>query len=259
MPVIVDSHTHLYWDGLIEDLDAVLERARAAGVERCVVVGTDVSTSEAARALAERHPGLSWSAGVHPHDAAGADPGVRRAIEQLAAEPGCVAVGETGLDHFKVFSPPEAQLDSFRWQLDLARRLDKPVIVHGRDAHAQVVEVLGEFPGVRGVMHCYTLGPEELDPYLAMGFLISFAGVVTYPANGANREAARKVPPDRLLIETDCPFLAPQGLRGKRNEPAHVRRVLECIARERAVTVEDLAAQTSANASQLFGLPPLAN
>jgi TatD DNase family protein len=252
--VIVDSHTHLYWDGLVEDLDAVLERAREAGVERCVVVGTDVRTSEAARELAQRHAGLAWTAGLHPHDAACADPGVRRALEDLAAEPGCVAVGETGLDHFKEFSPRGRQRDSFRWHLDLARRLDKPVIVHGRDAHEDVLATLREFPGVRGVMHCYTLGPEELLPYLELGLHISFAGVVTYPANAANREAARQVPADRLLVETDCPFLAPQGFRGKRNEPAHVRRVVECIAGERGETPETIARTTSANAARLFRL-----
>jgi TatD DNase family protein len=166
-----------------------------------------------------------------------------------------VAVGETGLDWFKNFSPRAAQLENFLWQLALSQELDKPVVIHCRDAHEDTVACLRQFPRVRGVMHCYSMGPEELTPYLEAGLYISFSGVVTYPKNDANRAAAVAVPLERLLVETDCPYLAPQGQRGKRNEPAFVTSVLEELARVRGESFAELAQATSANASSLFRLP----
>ena len=254
--MITDSHAHLYWKSFDADRPAVLERARAAGVSRMIVVGTDLDTSRAAFALCEQELGLHPTAGVHPHDAdgTGTSERVRAAIEELARRPECVGVGETGLDWFKEYSPRAAQIEGFLWQLDLARTLGKPVVVHCRDAHEDTARLIGEFPGVRGVMHCYTMGPAELDPYLDAGFFISFSGVVTYPKNEANRAAAARVPLERLLVETDCPYLAPQGHRGKRNEPAFVRAVLDELARVRSETPDELARATSANAAALFGL-----
>lgn len=259
--MITDSHAHLYWKSFDQDRPAVLARARAAGVGRMVVVGTDVASSRAAFELCALDSGAAESglfptAGIHPHDASAAGPAERAAIEELCQRPECVAVGETGLDWFKNFSPRAQQLEGFLWQLDLARRLDKPVVIHCRDAHEDTVRCLAQFPGVRGVMHCYSMGPEELAPYLAAGIFISFSGVVTYPQNDANRAAAARVPLERLLVETDCPYLAPQGQRGKRNEPAFVVAVLEELARVRGVSVAELAQATSANAARLFGLPP---
>ena len=252
--MITDSHAHVYWKSFDSDRTAVLARAREAGVERMVVVGTDVVTSEAAFALCRAEPGLYPTAGIHPHDAARADASALARIRELAETPECVAVGETGLDFFKEYSPRAQQAESFRWHLELARELEKPVVVHCRDAHAATVEQLRAVPGVRGVMHCYSMGPDELPAYLEAGFYISFSGMVTYPANAANREAAKVVPLERLLVETDCPYLAPQGMRGKRNEPAYVRVVLEELARVRGVGFEVVAEATSANAGRLFGL-----
>ncbi len=253
--MITDSHAHLYWKDFDGDRAAVLERARAAGVTRMVVVGTDVASSRAAFELCADEPGLFPTAGIHPHDAAGAGPAERAAIEALCRRPECVGVGETGLDWFKNHSPRAEQLEGFLWQLALARELDKPVVVHCRDAHVDTVLCLAEVPGVRGVMHCYSMGPDELAPYLAAGLFISFSGVVTYPKNDANRAAAAAVPLERLLVETDCPYLAPQGRRGRRNEPAHVVAVLEELARVRAISVAALAQATTDNATRLFGLP----
>ena len=233
----------------------VLERARAAGVDRMIIVGTNPETSRQAFALCEGETGLYPTAGIHPHDSAAHGAASRAEIAALCRRPECVAVGETGLDWFRAFSPREAQLENFRWHLELARELALPIIVHSREAHADTLALLGEFRGVRGVMHCYTLGERELAPYLELGMFISFSGVVTYPKNVDNRAAALAVPLDRLLVETDCPFLAPQGRRGKRNEPALVRLVLEHIAGLRDVEVETLAQQTSRNAASLFGLP----
>lgn len=251
-----DSHAHLYWESYDVDRDEVLARARAAGVERMIVVGTDLASSRAARELAGREPGIFPVTGIHPHDAASASPEVLGEIELLCGRTEVVGVGESGLDYFKEYSPRPAQLESFAWHLDLARRIDKPLVIHCRDAHEDTARLLGEFPGVRGVMHCYAFGPAELEPYLEAGFYISFAGAVTYPKNEANLEAARRVPADRLLVETDSPFLAPQGRRGKRNEPAYVVETLTAIARARGVETEELARVTDANVDRLFALPP---
>jgi len=253
--VITDSHAHLWWESYDADRAEVLARAREAGVGRVVLVGTDPDTSEQALGLAAGDPDLFAVAGIHPHDAAGADARSRARIEELCRRPDCVAVGETGLDYFKEYSPRAAQLECFRWQLELAGQLDKPVVVHCRDAHEDAVRLLSEHPGLCGVMHCYTMGAAELPPYLELGLYISFSGVVTYPASEANRAAARSVPAERLLVETDSPFLSPQGRRGRRNEPAFVREVLERVAAERGEDPTELAELTSRNAARLFGLP----
>jgi TatD DNase family protein len=253
--MITDSHAHLYWESFDLDRAQVLERARAAGVDRMIVVGTDLASSRAALELAAGEAGVFPVAGIHPHDASEARGSVLEEIEGLCRRAECVGVGESGLDYFKEYSPREAQIESFHWHLDLARRIDKPLVVHCRDAHEDAARIIGEFGGVRGVMHCYAFGPAELEPYLEAGFHISFAGAVTYPKNEANLEAARQVPDDRLLVETDCPFLAPQGRRGKRNEPAFVVETLETIARVRGIEPEALARITSDNTDRLFSLP----
>ena len=252
--MITDTHAHLFWDSFRQDLAEVLSRARAADVRRMIVVGTDVETSHAAFETCAKAPGLHPTAGIHPHDAGASDAEARAAIVQLCARPDCVGVGETGLDYFRNLAPREAQRENFRWHLELARELGKPVVVHCRDAHEDTVELLRAVPGVRGVMHCYSMGPGELAPYVELGFSISFSGMVTYPRNEANREAARAVPEDRILFETDCPYLAPQGHRGKRNEPAWIRETIETVARLRGVETTALADRASANADLLFGL-----
>jgi TatD DNase family protein len=255
--MITDSHAHIFWDSFDADRAQVLERARAAGVERMILVGTNVATSRAAFELAQRERGLFPTAGIHPHDASESTPEARRGIEALCRRDDCVGVGETGLDFFKNFSPREAQLDNFRWHLALARELALPIVVHCRDAHAETVELLREHRGVRGVMHCYTMSELELPPYLELGFFISFSGVVTYPKNDANQRAARAVPDESLLIETDCPYLAPQGHRGSRNEPALARVVLAKVAELRGQSLEHVARITSDNATRLFALDRL--
>ena len=259
--MITDSHAHLYWKSFDSDRSEVLARAREAGVGRLVVVGTDLLTSRAAFELAASEWNVFPTAGIHPHDAKGTagpsgDPSdTRRGIEELCRRPECVAVGETGLDFFKEYSPRPDQLESFAWHLELARTLDKPVVIHCRDAHEATARLIGEFAGVRGVMHCYTFGPNELEPYLEAGLYISFSGVVTYPKNDANRAAAALVPSNRLLVETDCPYLAPQPMRGKRNEPAYVTEVVRTLSEVRGDPFEVVARQTNDNAAALFDLP----
>ncbi len=252
--MITDTHSHIFWKNFDEDRAQVIERAREAGVARMLVVGTDLETSRQCFDLCEGQAGLFPTAGIHPHDAQDVGDEVLGQIEELCRTQACVAVGETGLDYFKEYSPRVDQRRLFRWHLQLARELDKPVIVHCRDAHQDTVALLNEARGVRGVMHCYTMGVEELQPYLDLGLYISFSGVVTYPKNEANREAAAKVPKDRLLVETDCPFLAPQSQRGRRNEPALVAETLKRVAEIRGAALEELALATSENAARLFGL-----
>ncbi|MCB9906484.1 MAG: TatD family hydrolase [Planctomycetes bacterium] len=251
---VVDSHAHLYWKRFDGDREAVLEAARQAGVTHIVVPGTNLETSTAARDLCSGQTWLHFAAGIHPSDSAEDSLGVRAAIEALANDSRCVAIGEAGLDFFHKDNPSKAVQEAcFHWQLDLARSLDKPIIVHGRDAHDEVLTSLRAFPGVRGVMHCFTLGPPEMEAYLELGFSISFSGVVTFPKNLDNREAARRAPLDSLLVETDCPFLAPQPVRGQRNEPAFVRHVLQTVAEVRGMSAAELGAATTANAQRLFG------
>ncbi|MCC6406516.1 MAG: TatD family hydrolase [Planctomycetes bacterium] len=252
--MITDTHSHVFYDQFDADREAMLARARAAGVSRVVVVGTDAASSRRAFELAALHPGLYPTAGIHPHDCEERFATDRDAIAELARDPRCVAVGETGLDFFRSLSAHDVQIECLRFHLALAREVAKPVIVHCRDAHPRMVDVLREARGVIGVMHCWSMGAEELEPYLELGYYISFSGVVTYPKNDANRAAARAVPLDRVLVETDCPYLAPKSRRGKRNEPAFVCETLETVARERGVSTEELARATSDNAARLFRL-----
>jgi len=251
---VVDSHCHIWWDQFDADRDDVIERARAAGVDRMVVVGTTPETSREALDLAAGREGIFATAGLHPHDAALDSDDMRADLRALCERRDCVGVGETGLDWFKEWAPRASQLDAFRWHLELARELDKPVIIHSRDAHEETARLVGEVPGVRGVMHCFVMGPHELPPYLEAGLYISFSGIVTFKASHANREAARLCPEDRLLVETDAPFLAPVPHRGKRNEPAFCADTLRLVAEVRGVSPEHLAEVTSSNAERLFGL-----
>ncbi|MCY2960840.1 MAG: TatD family hydrolase [Planctomycetota bacterium] len=253
--MITDTHAHIFWDGLREDVEGVLERSRAAGVSRIVVVGTDVKSSHAAFELCRGRAMLHPTAGMHPHEAQDFDAVAQAEIERLCRSAECVAVGETGMDHFKSFSPRADQLRGFAWHAELAREIEKPLIVHSRDAHQDTLDVLRAVPGVRGVMHCWTMGLEELPHYLDLGFHISFSGVVTYPKNEQIRASARAVPADRIVFETDCPFLAPQKHRGKwPNEPALVRETLEFVAELRNEDADALAVASSANARTLFRL-----
>jgi TatD DNase family protein len=252
--MITDTHAHLFGERFDADREQVIARARAAGVERIVVVGTDVASSHAAFALCADRAGFYPTAGIHPHDAADSSAEARAVIREMCARKECVAVGETGLDWFRNLAPREAQIENFAWHAALALELDKPLIVHCRDAHEDTLAVLRDHRGVRGVMHCYSMGPIELPAYLELGFTISFSGVVTYPKNTANREAARSVPLESIVFETDCPYLAPQTKRGQRNEPALVKEIVADVAALRGMSALELAEVSSANAARLFGL-----
>jgi TatD DNase family protein len=255
---LFDTHAHLHFPQFAEDLEAVVVRARAAGVRRMVTIGTDRETNPAAVALAERLPEVYATVGIHPHDAAEATDDDFTAMERLArASARVVALGEMGLDFFRNLSPRDRQEAVFRRQLDLARRLRKPVVVHCRDAHAEVISILREerVDAVGGVMHCFSGDVEIAKRCLDLGLLISLAGPVTYRNARALPDVARFVPEDRLVVETDCPFLPPEPHRGQRNEPAHVALTVARIAELRGADPEVLGATLAHNADGLFTLP----
>jgi TatD DNase family protein len=234
----------------------VLARARAAGVRRILTIGTDVPTSRAAAALAAAEPDVWAAVGIHPHEASEADAATLAEIERLAGEPRVVAIGETGLDFFRDRSPRDAQERAFRSQLALARRTGKPVLVHCRAAHEATLTLIGEADvrQIGGIMHCFSGDVAIARRCLDLGLLVSLAGPVTYPKPGALPEVARFVPGDRLVVETDCPFLPPQPYRGKRNEPAYLAITAARVAELRGEPLADLAARMSENARALLRL-----
>jgi TatD DNase family protein len=254
---LVDTHTHLHFPQFAEDLDAVLARARAAGLTALVTIGTDRETNPAAVALAESHPDLFASVGIHPHDASEATESDFVEIERLArGSKKVVALGEMGLDFFRNLSPHDVQERVFRRQLDLAREVGKPVVVHCREAHAETLAVLAEarVGDTGGVMHCFSGDVEVAKRCLDLGFYISLAGPVTYKNARALPEVARFVPEDRLVVETDCPFLPPEPHRGQRNEPARVALTAARVAELRGADPEALGEALTRNAARLFGL-----
>lgn len=253
---LTDSHCHLDDARFDADRDAVLERAVAAGVTRILAVGTGDGPPdlEAGIRLAERYPFLVASVGVHPHDAAKATPETFDRLAALARHPKVVAIGEIGLDYHYNFAPPERQREVFAEQLRLAAAAAKPVIIHTREAWEDTMNLLEEYSkGAHsgGIMHCFSGGPEQARRALALGFHLSFAGVVTFPKAERLREAARQVPLDRLLIETDAPYLAPVPHRGKRNEPAFVVETARRLAELREEPFETLARATTQNFERL--------
>jgi TatD DNase family protein len=257
---MVDSHCHLADETFAADLDAVVARAREAGVEGALVILEAGNASEAtqARRVEQLWPAVRVAIGVHPHQAhqfAGdPDRAVPLVREQCAATPTARAVGEIGLDYHYDFSPRDVQRAVFRAQLRLALELDRPVVIHTREAEEDTLSIVREEGGgeLRGVLHCFTGSPALADGCIALGLSISLAGIVTFPNAGELRETARRIPFDRLLTETDSPFLAPVPHRGKRNEPSFVARVVAALAALRDITPEDMAAQTAANFHRLF-------
>jgi TatD DNase family protein len=256
-PELFDTHAHLHFPDFAADLEAVLERARAAGVRAVVTVGTDVAASQAALALARAQEHVWASAGIHPHDAAAADEAAFAEIERLARDPRVVAVGEIGLDFFRDLSPRPAQQAVFRRLLDVAHRVGKPVIVHCREAHDEVLAALaeGDVREVGGIMHCFSGDVALARRCLDLGLAVSLAGPVTYPNARALPDVARFVPADRLVVETDCPYLPPQAHRGRRNEPAYLALTAARVAELRGEPLADVARRTSANARAVFRVP----
>jgi TatD DNase family protein len=245
---VIDTHAHLD----PAEADEVLERAHEAGVDRVIAVATTLAGAREALAIAERHEGVYASLGIHPHNAADPDAEHFDELEELLGHERVVAVGETGLDYFRDYAPRDAQRRIFERQLELARRNRKPVVIHTRAADDDTLAVLAGYDGTV-VLHCFS-SPPLLGPALEHGWFVSFAGNVTYPNAYELRAAARGVPPERLLAETDSPYLAPQPVRGRPNEPAHVVHTVAALAQARGEAVDVLAGQIDANATAAFGL-----
>ncbi len=263
MPTLIDIGANLTHDSFDADRAAVLERARAAGVDRLIVTGTSVTSSVQALELCATHPGrLFATAGIHPHHASELDAHAITALRGLVASPSVVAVGECGLDFFRDFAPRADQRHAFAAQLDLAADTGKPVFLHQRDAHAEFLEILTPRRArlVGGVAHCFTGGTQELAAYLALDLHIGITGWVCDERRGAAlREALPHIPLERLLIETDAPYLLPRDLvpppRGRRNEPAFLPHILQRIAAGLGQPADVVAAASTANAQRLFQLP----
>ena len=248
---MIDTHAHL--DGCEAAPEELLARAREAGVERVIAVGSGIDSCRATLAIAERESGVFAALGIHPHQAGGPEADRIAELAALLSDERAVAVGETGLDFYRDWAPREAQRDLFSAQLALARELGKPVVVHNRDADGETSALLAGFDGTV-VLHCFS-SPGLLETALDRGYYVSFAGNVTFAKADELRETARQVPTDRILAETDSPYLAPHPRRGRPNEPANVAHTVAALAEVRGEEVAELAARIDANATAAFSLP----
>lgn len=252
---LIDTHSHLNDERFSGDLDEVISRANAAGVARIVVCGYDLPSSRAAVEMAARYDCVFATVGVHPHDAKSYDTAVRDELEELSRRPKVLAIGEIGLDFHYCFSPKESQVSAFRSQIALAGEVGLPIIVHSRESDPEALQVLGESAAnvVGGVFHCFSGDMRSMRDVLEMGLYIGVDGPVTFKRAEALREIVEACPVERLLVETDSPYLAPVPFRGKRNEPAYVVYVAEVVAAIKGMTLRELAEATSENAGRLFG------
>jgi TatD DNase family protein len=256
--MLIDTHTHLDDPRFDGDRDAVIERARKAGIEALVTIGCDLATSRSAVALADRHSDVFASIGVHPHEAKHVDDAWYSEFRRLAQHRKVVAYGEIGLDYHYNHSSPQSQRQRFREQIQLARELRLPVIIHTREAQEDTITILKEEKAaeIGGVFHCFSGDAWLAKDALDLGFYLSFSGILTFQNAAMLRDIAKQAPLDKLLIETDCPYLTPVPHRGKRNEPAFVPHVARQLAAIRPdVSYEDIEQATSANAKRLFRIP----
>ena len=262
LATLFDTHCHLDFESFHDDIEAVVERAAAAGVTRIIVPGLDLDNAPAVLGLAERFPGVYVAVGVHPNSAAGWRDEWISQLRDLAQHDKVVAIGEIGLDYYWDKTPPATQKRALTQQLELAAELGLPVIIHNRDASEDVVRLLSELvtrhsslvTPLRGVLHSFSADWLTAEAALVLGFYLGFTGPLTYKKAGDLRAIAARVPLDRVLIETDAPFLAPHPFRGQRNEPAYVRLVAERLAEVRGVSLAEIAAATTTNALELFQL-----
>ncbi|MCZ2111691.1 MAG: TatD family hydrolase [Dehalococcoidia bacterium] len=263
MTLVFDTHAHLQDPAFAADASEVIERAAARGVGGVVVCGYDQPSNEQALELAARSALIFPAVGFHPHDAKDVTPAMLDELERLAALPQVVAIGEIGLDYYRDHSPHEVQAQVLEAELEIAARLGKPVSVHSRAAEGAIYEHLARYsrssgwqPGSRpiGIMHCFGGSLEQAQRYVEIGFLVSFACTLTYPRNDAARTIAAALPLESIVVETDSPYLPPQKLRGKRNEPANVVHAVESLAEARGIDACEAATATTANALRIFGV-----
>jgi len=255
--VLVDSHCHLDNEQFNPDRDAVIQRALEAGIDRMLAIGTGEGPPdlEAGIRLADRHAAIYATVGVHPHDAAKTDAEVFRRLAEVLKHPKVVALGEIGLDYHYDFSPRDVQRDVFIEQMRIAADARKPIVIHTREAWEDTLALIERHwkpTGLPGIMHCFSGGPQEAERSIALGFYLSFGGILTFPKSVDVQQAARAAPPDRILVETDAPYLAPVPKRGKRNEPAFVVETARKLAALRRETLENVAEETTRNFEQLI-------
>lgn len=249
--MLIDSHAHLDSSQFDADREHVVRRALDADV-RIISIATDVASSWKTLEIARKYE-LVCTAGIHPHQAEQFSEEALKQLRKLCAEPEVVAVGEIGLDYFKEYAPRASQQRAFRAQLELARELNKPVVIHLRDAADDLLQILAEHAGVRGVVHSFTGEWALAQKLLELGFYLSVNGIVTFQKSQALRDAVAQIPLEKLLVETDCPYLAPVPMRGKRNEPSFVRYVAQAVAHIKKISLDAVAQATARNARALFG------
>ena len=251
MKHLTDSHCHLYFKGLVDDLSAVLARAKEAGVSRIICPGINVQSSKESIAIAEKHSEVYATVGIHPHDVEDAPDDYISKLKELAKHPKVVAIGEIGLDYFRDYSDHTVQRRLFREQIELAIQLDLPIVFHNRTADKDVLNILKDSGCHKGVSHCFSSDLDTAKSLIEMGFYISFAGNLTYKNSGLN-EVAMEIPLEKILLETDSPFLSPVPFRGKPNEPSRVRVIAEKLKEIKGCTLEEIASTTSRNVETLF-------
>lgn len=247
-----DTHCHLNHPDLYAEWHAALFRAQQSGVQRLILIGYDLESSRRAVELAEQSDALYATVGIHPHDAAQCDTDSLQTLRELAAHPRVVAVGEIGLDFYRNLSPREAQYEAFHAQMQLAQSLSLPVVIHCREAYEEVLSILAQYPAVQGVLHCFSGTAEQAQQGLELGYYLGIGGVVTFKSAESLRAIVRDIPRDRLLLETDAPYLAPHPYRGKRNEPAYLPLIAQQVAALWDMPLEQLSEITEANTQRLF-------
>lgn len=253
--MLIDTHAHLQWASFDKDREKVINRAMKVDVKYIVDIGFDVNGSRKAIELAEKHEGLYATVGIHPHSASQLNENVLDKLRKLSENPKVVAIGEIGLDYYRNLSPRHTQKKAFKAQLFLAEDLGLPVAIHDREAHADTLKMLSKFKGkIKGTMHCFSGSREMAEQCVRFGFYISFAGPVTFPNSHKLQEIAKWIDLNKILLETDSPWLAPQDMRGKRNEPAFLPFIAKKIAELKGISVDELAEATTKNAKEIFQL-----
>ena len=251
---MIDSHCHLTYEPLARQLDDVLKRAAAAGVGRMITIGTDLADAQRAIELCRGHENIRCAIGIHPHHSNKAQDEDVAWLRSLVQSPAVVALGEMGLDYHYDFSPRDRQAEIFTGQLELARELERPVVIHNREASDDTLAIMKDFPTVRAVFHCFTGTAPEARKILDQGYLLGFTGVVTYKKSDELREVVKFTPGDRILVETDAPYLSPEPVRKQKvNEPSFVMHTARVVADLRGISVEELDRITSENISRHFG------
>jgi TatD DNase family protein len=249
-----DTHCHLNHPDLYAEWNAALFRAQQSGVHRMIIIGYDLESSQRGVQLSEQSDALYAAVGIHPHDAVQCDSETLQQLRELARHPRVVAIGEIGLDFYRDLSPREAQYQAFHAQMQLAAELHLPVVIHCREAYDELLAVLSEYPAVRGVLHCFSGNAEQAQQGLELGYFLGIGGVITFKSAESLREIVRAMPRDRLLLETDAPYLAPHPYRGKRNEPAYLPLIAQQVADLWGITPDALSEQAEGNVRAVFNV-----